>query len=131
LKNNNEKLIWVIIHPLSNEESCCLQKLFKQIIQLPLSGSDHKIYNASGTLIANGYNRIVIGDFGAYLEFSDAQVEHSAFRLKWPGKPKRPVKYIWMITVDDSETKIYYQQRKVTYADYLPGMYYMSYFDAV
>lgn len=117
--------------PLPDEKSQRLRELYAKIIELPLTGSDHKIFNGCGTCISDGYTRIVIGDFGAYFEFSTAQINHAVIEPRWLGKPKRPVKYLWMVTKDREKTKIYSQQRRVAYADYMPGMYYMSYFDAV
>lgn len=38
-----------------------------------MSGDTTKLETRSGTVIASGYNRIVIGDYGAFVEFSHAQ----------------------------------------------------------
>lgn len=38
-----------------------------------MSGDTTKLETRSGTVIASGYNRIVIGDYGAFVEFSRAQ----------------------------------------------------------
>lgn len=38
-----------------------------------MSGDTTKLETRNGTVIANGYNRIVIGDYGAFVEFSRAQ----------------------------------------------------------
>ena len=35
---------------------------------------DCNIYSKSGTLLAIGYNRVVIGDYGAFVEFDKTQV---------------------------------------------------------
>lgn len=82
--------------------------------------------NRAGTIIATGYNELVIGDYGAYIEFKPEQVSLNNIKSKWPGKPNRPVKYIWMETLDTEKTKVYWQQGHVSYADYKPGMYYAS-----
>ena len=73
-----------------------------------------------------GYKRIVVGDYGAYIEIDPEDIIQENIKNKWPGKPKRPVKYIWMQTKDKEKTKIYFQQATVKYADYIPGMYYID-----
>lgn len=40
--------------------------------------------------------------------------------------PKEKVKYIWLTVKGAPEVKIYLQRRTVSYADYVPGMYYIS-----
>lgn len=82
--------------------------------------------------IAKGYQRVVIGDYGAYLEFSDNQIDRNLIYSKWSGRPNRPVKYLWYVpSCADAEElvpRIYYQQGKVAYADYKPGMWYIDVF---
>ena len=96
------------------------------------SGSKDTLYTLSGSPICSGYDRIVIGDYGAFIEFSQS-VFSDSFIIK-PGQEYRVnderysknVKYIWMTIDDGSQIKIYFQKRKVTYADYRPGKYYVS-----
>ena len=42
-----------------------------------INGSDMKLFmkasNGCGDLVCNGFDRIVIGDYGAYIEFSESQ----------------------------------------------------------
>lgn len=45
---------------------------------------------------------------------------------RWPCKPSKPVKYLWLETDDNTKTKIYLQQKTVKYADYKVGMFYVS-----
>ena len=86
----------------------------------------------NGTVICDSYRRIVVGDYGAFIEF-DAQYNNSSFVVA-PGQEYRinderyskNVKYIWLTINDGSNIKIYYQKKGVTYADYLPGMCYVS-----
>lgn len=92
-----------------------------------------KIYTNKGTLISEGYNRIVIGDYGAFLEFGRSMLvienirvkEGQEYRMKDP-KYKNIVKFVWLTSKDDSDIKIYYQRRPVSYADYRLGMFYVS-----
>lgn len=86
----------------------------------------------SGSVICDKYRRIVIGDYGAFIEFESPAVG-SKFIIA-PGQEYRVnderysknVKYVWLTTSDGSGVKIYRQKKGVTYADYLPGMYYVS-----
>ena len=70
-----------------------------------MSGDTTKLETRSGTVIASGYNRIVIGDYGAFVE------------------------YLWLTADDDSDVKVYDQKRSVEYADYKPGMLYVSVYE--
>jgi len=89
------------------------------------------LYSSAGTLICSSFTRIVVGDYGAFVEFSSEQANKDAFCIA-PGQEYRleerykNCKYIWLTISDSSEVKIYYQKHTVTYADYIPGMYYVS-----
>jgi hypothetical protein len=116
--------------PLPPDESRIIREHFANCIPLPIGGASAKILNAEGTIIGNGYTRIVIGDYGAYLEFDEDQIKLTNIIQRWAGKPTRDVKYIWMQTNDEENTKVYWQQDTVDYADYKVGMYYMDVLDA-
>ncbi len=98
-----------------------------------LEGSSDALYTKNGTLICNGYKRIVVGDYGAFIEFDKEQANAEQYIIA-PGQEYRVndqkyaknVKYIWMTIADDSNIKIYKQKKKVTYADYKSGFYYVS-----
>ena len=47
-----------------------------------MSGDTTKLETRSGTVIASGYNRIVIGDYGAFVEFSRAQANARHLKIK-------------------------------------------------
>lgn len=91
------------------------------------------LYTLDGTIIATGYKRIVIGDYGAFIECTPEQMHRYNLRCK-PGQEyriyderySRNAKYHWLTAKDYSDCKIYLQQKTVTYADYVPGMYYIS-----
>lgn len=82
-------------------------------------------------LICKSYIRIVIGDYGAFVEFNEPN--YSAYMIA-PGEEYRindpaykdKVKYLWLTIKDNSCIKIYYQKKSVDYADYRPGMLYVS-----
>lgn len=86
----------------------------------------------SGTLVAVGYRRLVIGQRGAYIEFDDEHIEHDKltvpedqkyrFSGDWPNK----VFYFEYRTTDESNVMVYHQNQYVGYADYKPGMYYIA-----
>lgn len=96
------------------------------------SGSRDTLCTLSGTPICNGYDRIVVGDYGAFIEFSQSDFSDSF--IVQPGQEYRidneryskNVKYIWLTVNDGSDIKIYLQKKGVTYADYKPGKYYVS-----
>lgn len=91
------------------------------------------IYSKSGTLIATGYNRVVIGDYGAFVEFDKTQAIKQNIKVK-AGQEYRyndkqyseNVKYLWLTAKDNSDCKIYFQKKTVNYADYKEGMFYIS-----
>lgn len=92
-----------------------------------------KLYSAYGTPISSGYKRIVIGDYGAFIEIEKAQMElqniqcevRQEYRIN-DEKYSKNIKYFWMTAKDNSHCKIYLQQKEVSYADYKVGMYYIS-----
>ena len=89
------------------------------------------LYTSAGALICSSFTRIVIGDYGAFVEFSSTQANKDVFCIA-PGQEYRleerykNCKYIWLTISDSSHVKIYYQKHTVAYADYIPGMYYVS-----
>lgn len=95
-----------------------------------------KLATADGTIIANGYTRLVTGDYGTFVEYSREQAikevvkckDGEEYRFRDP-EFKDKVKYYWYTAKDESDVKIYFQQKKVTYADYQPQMFYVSPFD--
>lgn len=98
-----------------------------------ISGQNIHLYSKAGTLIADKYDRIVIGHYGAFLEIADKDIHHSnlicqrgqEYRISNPDYSSR-VKYYWMTTKDHSGCKLYLQQRTVHYADYKVGKWYIS-----
>lgn len=124
------------IPPLFSEEA---RTLYKATIPEWLEKADPKatpICTLKGTEFASGYTQIVVGDYGAFLEIDGNQINKDVFQVQ-QGQEYRlidpryaeHVKYIWMTVPDGSSVKIYWQQRAVEYADYIPGMYYVSPFE--
>ena len=102
-----------------------------------LESGSNALYTKQGSLLCTDYDRIVVGDYGAFVEFSPQQAEEQSFIIA-PGQAYRindpkyanHVKYEWFTIDDGSGIKIYRQKRTVTYADYKPGMYYVSVHEA-
>ena len=97
---------------------------------LDINGSNTPLYTFNNTLLCRAYDRIVVGDYGAFIEFKDAASEFviqpgQEYRV-YDDKYKNNVKYIWLTTPDQSNIKIYKQKRTVSYADYKPNYYYVS-----
>ena len=121
-------------HPLTKELSEKYRNFFSENIPsfLDVQGSTSPLYTLKGTQICNGYDRIVVGDYGAFIEFSKEQISSNFVIQKGQEyrvndeKYKKNVKYIWLTIDDNSGIKIYLQKRKVSYADYKPKKYYIS-----
>lgn len=117
--------------PLPGDLSGKYRQYFTENIPawLSVDGSDTTLRTPVGDVICNGYDRIVVGDYGAFIEFSEPANEF----VVQPGQEYRinderyskNVKYIWL-TIAGSGVKIYLQKKTVAYADYLPGKYYIS-----
>ena len=92
-----------------------------------------RLFTLDGSLVCKGYERIVIGDYGAFIEISPEQICKDSLCCK-RGQEYRfsdvrfadNVKYLWLTAKDKSDCKIYLQKKKVSYADYKPGLYYIS-----
>ena len=118
--------------PLPKELSEKYRAYFRENIPewLAETGSNAPLYTSKGSLITNGYERIVVGDYGAFVEFDG---EPLVFVIA-PGQEYRVldarysknVKYVWLTINDGSNVKIYHQKKGVAYADYRKGKYYVS-----
>jgi len=103
---------------------------YKELLTIPIEdGSNIPLYlNAPHFVISNGYNRVVIGQRGPYVEFNKNQIfcnrlyipNSQLYRLSDP-----KVYYIEFRTTD-FDAKVYYQMRSVAYADYKIGCFYIS-----
>lgn len=121
-------------HPLQADLSQKYRNFFTENIPdfLDINGSKSQLTTLSGTPICNWYDRIVVGDYGAFVEFSKEAIA-TDFVVQ-PGqeyrvndkKYKNNVKYVWLTVCDESRIKIYQQKRGVSYADYKARKYYVS-----
>lgn len=101
----------------------------KKQIQISPTGDDSTVFlTKNGCRLAQGYNRVVFGGRGAYVEFKPKHVFHTnihipenqLFRLSDPR-----IYYIEFRSGDEANVKVYYQMRTVAYADYKIGMFYI------
>ena len=105
---------------------------FLQDVLMKQEESVTELYSLSNTKICIGFERIVIGDYGAFIEFSQIQACKENFQCmegqgyRYTEKYRNNVKYFWLTTKDSSRCKLYDQQRTVTYADYKAGYFYVS-----
>ena len=117
--------------PLTPTLSFLMREFYKSEFTCPLDGYKGTLKNKSGTILGYGYERIVVGDYGAYAEMTKSQVCLKNIKNKFSSVPTRKIKYTWMVTRDWEETKVYEQHMTVKYADYKPNMYYISALDLV
>lgn len=88
------------------------------------------LYTNSGSIICKSYQRIVVGDYGAFVEFEEPAnnfviAPGQEYRVN-DERYSKNVKYVWL-TIDDGRCiKIYLQRKGVSYADYKAGKYYVS-----
>jgi len=102
-------------------------------LALPLEGNPtQRFFTKSGTLVATGYSRIVIGGRGPYVEFELDQLVDDSLSIsqkeRWRMENSN-VYYIELRSLDESNVKCYVQQKTVDYADYKVGKAYISPFD--
>lgn len=121
---------------LSIEESNKMRQLYAENIPDFFRSDNNRkeeLHDIKGNLITKGWDRIVIGDYGAFVEIDDKDICKENIECK-PGeeyriydeKYKNHVKYQWFVVKSQSFPKLYYQQKGVTYADYKPNKWYIS-----
>jgi len=104
---------------------------YESRLKVPIHGNSHSIlYTKSGQVISTGgYDRIVIGKRGPYVEFTT--LDHDILNIpddqKWRLFSDK-VYYVEYRTKIDN-VKVYYQLKPVDYADYQVDKYYISPFD--
>ena len=88
--------------------------------------------SSAGFLLARGYERIVIGERGPHVEFYPKHMVLDAIAVPQDQRYRlasRTAYHVELRSLCGSEVKIYKQRRRVDYADYQPGAYYISAFD--
>lgn len=98
---------------------------YPERLGIPLTGDETTSFTSrTGVLLAMGYNRIVIGGRGPYVEFSLRHLLYSKFFTVDASHHY----YVELRSTQDN-IKLYSQLAPVDYADYVPGLYYISPFD--
>ena len=98
-------------------------------------GNDKLLFlSKSGLHLATGYTRVVIGGRGPYVEFLQRHMEMRNFMM--PDEEEYRINdpiafYVEYRSKCESYVKLYMQKRRVAYADYKIGCYYMSPLDLV
>jgi len=87
------------------------------------------LYTKSGLLVAKGYERIVHGGRGDYIEITVESIIWESIYIpkerKWKVDNIGKIWYIEYRTRRDN-VKVYFQKRLVEYADYKIGYFYIS-----
>lgn len=86
------------------------------------------LYLKDGTLFATGYNRVVHGGRGDYIELEKEQILLPLFsKFGNDIENETPdIYYWWLYPKNHPEVKVYLQKKTVKYADYIIGKYYIS-----
>ncbi len=85
------------------------------------------IFLKDGSLFAKGYNRIVHGERGDYVEFEKNQIIPTLISKFGNSLSENlDIYYWWMIPKGNEYVKVYLQRKTVKYADYKIGKYYVS-----
>lgn len=119
---------------LDDELSKNVRKIYQNYADQCNLKNNKPIYSPNGTLIATGFDRIVVGDYGPYIEFTKEQANEKEFVIatgqeyRLTPRYHNTIKYEWYST-KHQDCKLYWQLRKVVYADYKPERYYISPFE--
>lgn len=97
--------------------------------RIDANGGDDDLFTRTGLPVSQGFERIVIGERGPYVEFSGSDLypynfhipQHEKYRLN-----SDVVYYIEYRTTDEANVKVYFQKKTVVYADYRVGFWYIS-----
>jgi hypothetical protein len=87
------------------------------------------LYFLDGIPFASGYERVVHGGRGAYVELTRDQILvslKSHFDQEVPGEISPEPFYYYWLDPEGRKEKIYWQINTVKYADYKIGYYYIS-----
>jgi len=98
-------------------------------LRIPACGHcDLALYSGEGLLLARGYQRVVCGPGGPYVELLPSHVVREHFRMEdHPYRPGlRTVYGIAFRSTCPSQVRAYFQKRPVNHAGLLPGRWYIS-----
>ena len=87
---------------------------------------DIKLYLIDGRLFSEGYERVVHGGRGDYIELTKEQIVVPLQKLPDEILGTEDFYYYWLVPVEGYQTKVYWLIKTVSYADYKVGYYYIS-----
>lgn len=120
--------------PLGEDLSVIMREYYKSQLPEWVSTYSGPLCNCYDTIICDSFTRCVIGDYGPYIEFLEPAsgtlltVEEGQ-EYRQSDAYKNNVKFDWLTVLDGSHVKIYHQKKRVSYADYVVGRYYISPFE--
>jgi len=103
-------------------------------LNIPHKSGDPELqfFTSTGLLVCRGYLRVVIGGRGPYVEFDKSAIVDESIKMprgqEWRTDSENAF-YIEFRTIDEANVKIYFQKKRVGYAAYKVGLYYVSPFD--
>lgn len=119
--------------PLNYEESIAARLQYKSNLPdyLSIQGGE-ALYSKKGIQVCKRYNRIVIGDYGAFVEIENISAVKHNYVLEfgeqwrvWDERYKNDIDFVWLTTYLYDDMKIFYQKRLVSYGDFKIGCYYI------
>lgn len=89
---------------------------------------NNNVYLSDGTLFATGFNRVVHGGRGDYVEFESSQILLPLISRFGNdiSKDDLDIYYWWLFPKGHPEVKVYLQRKTVKYTDYKIGKLYVS-----
>ena len=112
--------------PRNNVETL---KAYKALATSILPTQSRSMFSLDGIQVLTNWNRVVIGDYGPYIEFGKEQACEGNYSVPtgqaWRLRSKLNIKYLWY-QCGKPPVKIYKQVKRVSYADYTPGMFYVA-----
>jgi hypothetical protein len=90
---------------------------------------ERNLYFKDGTLFSKGYERIVHGGRGDYIELTKEQIQvplQSHFKQELPLELSDEEFFYYWLEPIDREEKVYWQCNQVHYADYKRNFLYIS-----
>lgn len=91
----------------------------------------------NGEKVCERYERIVIGDYGAYVEISASHLSDNHFIYIDQNDPidetisSRHSSHMTLALNDESSYTIYFQVKPVPYGNFIPGRFYIDPYDVI
>lgn len=91
----------------------------------------------NGEKVCERYERIVIGDYGAYVEISASHLSDNHFIYIDQNDPvdetiaSRHSNHMTLALNDESSYTIYFQVKPVPYGNFIPGRFYIDPYDVI